>query len=376
MRPQQLTTGRRTAGLRVRVWVTCLLIIVGGVAYDLFTPPGYTATFVLTVPPAIAAISMRRIDAVIITLLSVGTATAMVFLWHWHDGEAMLELYLQYLLAAISLYVCWERYRRESELQTARTIAETAQRAVLPTLPPRLGGMRVSARYSAAYSPARIGGDFYAVEDSPFGLRAVVGDVRGKGLGTIDTVAALTGTFREAAHHARDLAQAARWMEAAQLRLASTRRRAAEAEDGEGAESEYELESFATAVLVELTEDRRELRVVNCGHPQPLRLRGETVEPIAPAFSRAPLGLGPLVGDTSGGPIGVVPWTPGDVLLLFTDGLVEARDSAGEFYDPRPLLARRGADAPLDLLLRHLGEDARRHSGGRLGDDLALLAIA
>ncbi|MER5683083.1 SpoIIE family protein phosphatase [Streptomyces sp. NPDC002205] len=59
----------------------------------------------------------------------------------------------------------------------------------------------MAARYEAAQADAQIGRDLYAVVDTPFGVRCVIGDVRGKGIGAVRAVALSFGTFREAALH-------------------------------------------------------------------------------------------------------------------------------------------------------------------------------
>jgi serine phosphatase RsbU (regulator of sigma subunit) len=64
----------------------------------------------------------------------------------------------------------------------------------------------------------------------------------------------------------------------------------------------------------------------------------------------------------------------GATLLLYTDGLSEARDPCGEFYDPAAWLAGRAFPGP-DVLLSALAEEVRRHTGGALSDDMALLAV-
>jgi serine phosphatase RsbU (regulator of sigma subunit) len=68
------------------------------------------------------------------------------------------------------------------------------------------------------------------------------------------------------------------------------------------------------------------------------------------------------------------PLPGGATLLLFTDGLSEARDAHGTFYDPEARLAGRTFRGP-GHLLRALAEEVRRHTGGALADDMALLAV-
>ncbi|WP_419999545.1 SpoIIE family protein phosphatase [Streptomyces boninensis] len=71
-------------------------------------------------------------------------------------------------------------------------------------------------------------------------------------------------------------------------------------------------------------------------------------------------------------------WTPGDspggTLLLYTDGLSEARDASGTFYDPAAELAGRTFPSPARLLST-LVKDVHCFSGGPTADDMALLAV-
>jgi serine phosphatase RsbU (regulator of sigma subunit) len=65
---------------------------------------------------------------------------------------------------------------------------------------------------------------------------------------------------------------------------------------------------------------------------------------------------------------------PGATLLLYTDGPSEARDARGVFYDPGTRLGGRVFPGP-QTLLTTLAADARRHAGGGMTDDMALLAV-
>ena len=126
-----------------------------------------------------------------------------------------------------------------------------------------------------------------------------------------------------------------------------------------------DAEDFVTGVLVDIEHDGR-FDVVSCGHPAPMLMTaGGTVEPVELDHS-PPLGLGvdPVVARGK--------LAPGDRLLLFTDGLIEARSPEGAFVDPAPFLpavARADLDTALDGLLASLQQAA----GHALDDDLALL---
>jgi serine phosphatase RsbU (regulator of sigma subunit) len=125
-------------------------------------------------------------------------------------------------------------------------------------------------------------------------------------------------------------------------------------------------EDFVIAVLVEFGR-RGELRLVNCGHPPPLRFRAGTAELLADAAPTTPLGLDPDP------PVQRFTLAAGDRVLLYTDGLVEARAPDGRQFEldgqVDAVLAASSLGAALDGLVGRLLE----HAGGRLDDDLALL---
>ncbi|GGR16657.1 hypothetical protein GCM10015536_22780 [Streptomyces griseomycini] len=253
--------------------------------------------------------------------------------------------------------------RERRQLKNAREVAETVQRAMLPSPPGRIGPLAVAVRYEAAAREAAIGGDLYAIRPTPHGVRLMIADVRGKGLGAVRTVNALLGTFHEAALRAPDLPGVVRWLE-------DRVREANVAEGGTG------LETFATAVVAELSGDGSVLRMANRGHPAPLLVHRGRARPLEPGTPSLPLGLADL-GVPDGPPdvpVDRYDLPEGAVLLLFTDGVVEARDHRGVFYDPVPRLSRPFPPDP-DRVLDALLADLYRYTAGHLGDDVALLAV-
>lgn len=129
---------------------------------------------------------------------------------------------------------------------------------------------------------------------------------------------------------------------------------------------------FATAVLAELDLRTGRLRYVNAGHPEPLIMRdGKIVKPLA-AGKRLPLGLG--TGDLT---VGEEILQPEDWLVLYTDGLVEARDSAGEFFGEARLtdfLRREAASGhPPPETARRLIRAVLAHQRGELQDDATVV---
>ncbi|WDV34395.1 serine/threonine-protein phosphatase [Streptomyces sp. AD16] len=133
------------------------------------------------------------------------------------------------------------------------------------------------------------------------------------------------------------------------------------------------VRGFTTALLAEIPPGQSVVRTVNRGHPEPLLLHGDgDVRVLVPTQPALPLGMGDLGvwPDRSD----ATPFPSGATLLLFTDGLTEARDRNGVFYDPASRLTGRRFEAP-DHLLEVLSREVRVHTGGGPQDDMALLAL-
>ncbi|MEV0281735.1 PP2C family protein-serine/threonine phosphatase [Streptomyces sp. NPDC050610] len=346
-------------------WAPAVLI-VGGVLFDLLTPPKYTGAPFLSAAPLVAApLFGRRGTAA--TAVAAVAAAAGTNAYHRavNSFESATKVATVLTVAVLALGINRIVRRSDQQLESARGIAEAAQRAVLPTPPDRIGeGLSVAARYVAAQADARIGGDLYAVQDTPHGVRVIVGDVRGKGLEAVEAVAVVIGAFREAAEQEPTLEGLAARLERALQR------------EGVRREGLDQFEGFTTAVLAEVevaASDGAVLRVVNRGHPPPLLLYadGKAVE-ATPEVPALPLGM----GDLGVWPDRVDVWDfpAGATLLLFTDGVTEARDKRDVFYDPQARLNGRLFDGP-DLVLEALAADVARHTGGGTSDDMALLAI-
>lgn len=242
-------------------------------------------------------------------------------------------------------------FEEQSErLAGVTLVAEAAQRAILALPPDRIGSVALSARYLSAAVEAQVGGDLYEVVRGPSSVRLLVGDVRGKGLAAVRTATVVLGEFRAAAAGPGDVAHVAREIDRHIVPYLP------------------DPEDFVTGVLVDIEHDGR-FSVVSCGHPAPLLIsRKGDVDELELDHS-PPLGLGvdPVVAYGK--------LSPGDRMLLFTDGLIEARLPDGDFIDPGPFLPVLGLsefDTALDGLLASL----RQVVGPSLGDDLALLLAA
>ncbi|MGY0059653.1 PP2C family protein-serine/threonine phosphatase [Streptomyces sp. LZ34] len=350
---------RSASGRRFALWLPGVLIIVG-VVYDITTPATYTAAPFLAAAPLVAApLYPLRLTA-LTAVLAVAAACLLAEFHGVRDWvQSATEIATVVTVALLALLFNRVVRRGSKKLASARGIAEAAQRAVLPEPPARLAGLDVAARYVAAEQDAAIGGDLYAVQDTPHGVRMIIGDVRGKGLGSVEVVAIVIGAFREAAEQEATL-------EGLALRLERALRR----ERARRADVDEQAEGFLTAVLAEIPRGDSLLRLINRGHPSPLLLDGDgSVHRADPEMPALPLGM----GDLGAWPDRVeeVSFAEGVTLLLFTDGVSEARDAQGTFYDPAARLRGRRFAGPAELL-DALVADVERHTGGGTAALLAL----
>jgi len=130
--------------------------------------------------------------------------------------------------------------------------------------------------------------------------------------------------------------------------------------------------AFVTGVLAELDVASGRLRYINAGHPPPLLLRGGRVVKELAGGRRVPFGV-----ETAGLTVGQEYLEPGDWLALYTDGITEARDAAGDWFGEARLvdfLTREiAAGHPPPETVRRLGKAVLDHQGGLLQDDASIL---
>ena len=227
-------------------------------------------------------------------------------------------------------------------------IAHASQLALLPPLPPEMTGIGIAARYRSATREASVGGDLYEIIPTGHGVRVIIGDVRGKGLDAILLAGHVLSAFRRSAVATPALEQ-----------VAGEISRAIRPHLGE--------EDFVTAALAQIAPGG-ELTIVNCGHHPPLLRHGGGLQPLADGQAALPLGLD---DDFTAF---LTSWSPGDRLLLYTDGLVESRDQHGKFF-PEEKIATALLAADCDQALDTLTTAVHRHTGGSGHDDMALLLL-
>jgi len=328
--------------------------MMGAVALsDALTGPEYGFLPLLSLGPAFASLSGGVKRALSIGGLAM-VLCAVLALDNDLPGTRQNIVTWVTLLGVIgaSVVATIGRQRRERELANVRSIAEAAQRVLLKPVPRRAGHLRIAVSYTSAMAEALIGGDLYEVTASPGGVRMIVGDVQGKGLEAVETAAVVLGAFREAAPDEPDLRSVGTRLERALNRRLTG-------------------EDFVTAILVEIRDD--DLTLLNYGHPAPLVLRADGTSLFAePEHAAPPLGLADLEPDPPE-PYSL-PFTSGDQLLLYTDGVIEARDPSGEFYPLEDRVAHLKADDP-EQALHNLRQDLLDHLAGPIQDDTAMLLV-
>ena len=330
---------------------TAMALVAGG---DVLAGPEVGLLALYALGPAFASVSGSVRRAALIGLLAFALCSASaVYDDLFTTRRAVVALATVAGATGAAALAAALRRSVERELAGVRSVAEAAQRVLLRPVPRLAGHMKVAVSYTSAVAEARIGGDLYEVVAGPSVTRAIVGDVQGKGLEAVETAALVLGAFREAAPDEQPLEQVG-----ARLERALNRR--------------LEGEEFVTAVLIEV-DRQHTVTLLNYGHPAPLLMRSDgTVHFAEPPEPAAPLGLADL------GPIRPsshrVQLRPGDQMLLYTDGVTEARDKRGAFYplaERAHLLKHPDADEALEALR----QDIVDHCAGPLGDDAAMLLL-
>ncbi|MCW2800534.1 MAG: Stage sporulation family protein [Aeromicrobium sp.] len=318
------------------------------------------ATIGIDVATGVQLAGTYAIGAIVASMFTTTRRTAVVALVSivaavgagaWHDSFGARDWTVRVIVCAVTaLLAVWSahnRGRREARLTRITAIAQTAQEAVLRPPPASIGPLDVAVRYVSAAQDAMVGGDLYEFVATPSATRLIIGDVRGKGLDAVRTAATALGAFRQSGYKEPDVAAVARALDDVIGRV-------------------VEDEEFTTALVAEFGED--DVTFANCGHHPPYLIRRSKGVLLDTGPTTPPLGLGANPGLT------VHTVVPGDRLLFYTDGLVEARNRKDVFFPLEQHLAQLGT-GDLDDALRVLVEALRKYLGGHIRDDVALVLV-
>jgi serine phosphatase RsbU (regulator of sigma subunit) len=336
-------------GIRTGVLVPCLMLVVLVVA-DIIASPAVSLSVLYAIAPlAACAVLPAATTATFAVAAFVLAALSHVWNGQWGIPQMWVRMLDVALVSAAAVAIAAVRVRREERLARVERIAEVAQRTILPRIPARVGTVSAAARYLSAAEDTLVGGDFYDWFHSERRMCFLVGDVRGKGVGAVEQAARVIRAFRQSAAAGEDLPTIAGQMSAYLVPF-------------------FDEEEFATATLVEVGNNGQ-VTLVDCGHPAPLLVPQRGPARFVEAPVCLPLGLGTTYEGAT------VSWASGDRLLLYTDGLSEARDSHDDYLlvsELTPVLGERPIEDALDAVL----DQVRGHvPNGRLADDLAVLLL-
>ena len=245
------------------------------------------------------------------------------------------------------------RLRRTSEM----SLAAEVQWSLLPPLTFASSSVTIAAGLEPAYEVAGDSLD-YAVDAGV--ARFAIFDGMGHGIVSAQLISLVVAAYRNARRAGRSLTETAAHIEGA-------------------VNDVFRVESFATALLCELDTSTGALTWISAGHHEPLLLREGKLVRALEVDPLLPPGLNESFTDSRPPVVGSEQLQPGDMLLLYTDGVIEARSPAGEFF---------GRDRLVDMVTRNLAaglpapETMRRvvhalldHQAGELDDDATLMVL-
>lgn len=245
------------------------------------------------------------------------------------------------------------KQRAEQSEAHASALAHTLQQTLIPPTPPAIPNLDVAAAYRPAGDGSEVGGDFYDIFQIGAGDWVVaIGDVCGKGVNAAVVTALVRHTLRAATVQHAEPSKALRTLNDA-LR-------------------QHQTDRFCTVALLRLRQaDGEWIGTVSCaGHPLPLFRQSD-------GTLRAVGQPGALLGVVDEAPLHDVQikLLPGDTLLLYTDGITEARNGKEFYGEERLAVAATQSYGSAEALASAVVSEALEFQAGRPRDDIAVVAI-
>lgn len=260
-------------------------------------------------------------------------------------------------LALILAGQCAQALDRAQQYAARLEASKRLQRSLLPPELPRIPSLEVAAGYSPLGSGLEIGGDFYDAWQVGDRWAFAIGDVGGSGLETAALTAQVRFTLRALTISAASAKEVVELLDAS---LSSS------------AEAWSDEERFCTAIFgfVSVREAGVILEMAGGGHPPPVvRWADGRVEELSPLGSLLGMLEEPEVSQRT------LSLGPGDTVLFFTDGLVEARREREQFGPERVVEAFAHAPQDAKGVVASTQQAVLAFAGGSLGDDLAILVF-
>lgn len=276
-------------------------------AVDVSLPSKANISGALVLTPFFASVGARSRAVAAIGMVATGVAVGLAVF----DGSGLHASLARIAVIVVGTVVAAQaarlRNRREFRLVDLSRVAEAAQRAIIRQPAPQVGSVAVATWYQSSMRAAMVGGDCYEALDTPFGTRLLISDVRGHGLASVRLAAVVVGAFRALDFIEPNLATVARELDMLgrplRRRCRQRRRRWGSVRHGGDRPSG------------EADGDHRELWA-----PRSVAHRPRRPSPRPACYmSDSAKGIG---GDPR---LDLVDVQPSTRLLLYTDGLIEAR---------------------------------------------------
>lgn len=234
------------------------------------------------------------------------------------------------------------------------SIAETLQKSFLPNVRERIGDYEIAHCYVPAQSEALIGGDFYDVVELSDGvLGVVIGDVSGKGVGATVHTAMAKYMLRGIAQEETDPAVVVSRLNNA---IAQT----------------VHSEVFITMFYGMLYTREKRLVYANAGHELPMLLKGDSGQCLSLDSTGQPMGI---FADVVYGRR-EIHLSDGDALVLYTDGITEARRDKHFFgLNGLQTSVKAAGDRQANEIVESILENVQKFAGDGLRDDAAVMVI-
>ena len=250
---------------------------------------------------------------------------------------------------ALAKTVQQQRDRLVQDLELAAQV----QRLFLPVGKPAIAGLEIAGMMR----PARgVGGDYYDyIPIDAHTIQLVVADVAGKGVSAALLMSATAAAMQLEANHDRDMREIVGRLNS-EIHAVS---------DGE---------RYVTLLLAEIDAQKRKLRYVNCGHNPALLLRAQKGTVTRLDSSCPPIGMFPQEACK----VISTELMPGDVLVLYTDGVTEAEDQFGKEFGTERLsaLLQRGSSLAAEGLMTNIYRSAANFCGqAGFNDDVTIVVV-
>lgn len=285
------------------------------------------------------------------TLLLISLICFYLGDFSFKHGKSSIEFNFYIPSVFILLWIVMLELKDKLLVREEIEIGRAVQLALLPSENPSVSGWGVWIMSRPANDVGGDLADYMHLDGGRLGLS--LGDVAGKGLGAALLMAKLQATIRAIAPDFLSLAELG-----ARINRIFCR--------------DCDPSRFSTLVYAELTQGSGLLRILNAGHPPPVVARAAGVEVMSP--EALPIGMLPDANYVEQR----LELEPGDLVLLYSDGLTEARDREGVFfgeerlYDLLPALRKM----TVEEAGAHVVEQVDRFIGGaRASDDLSLILL-